>query len=302
MLTAVPARAAGLLGLRPESLVTLKDLPSENGSWLASTRDGRRVVLRRYHARATPEDLVYEHAVLRYVAGAGWVVPEPLSELVCDEGLWYCLTRYVPGAPVRDETAAQRRTRGADLARLHLALRGFGGRVGQRPLWRAQHQGPTVHTGLDWDACLSALSDASPRLGAWAAVAAEHAREALAAVGADALPLTVVHGDFAEWNVHYQRGELAGVIDFGLTHLDSRPYELAIARTYRAPETVDGYREELAAGGWPLSDLEEAARTPVYQAFRVDMAAWAMNEGRKTGRYDLAVIERQLSRTGTTPA
>ena len=42
-------------------------------------------------------------------------------------------------------------------------------------------------------------------------------RGALADIGAAELPLTVVHGDFAEWNVHYERGRLAGVIDFGLT-------------------------------------------------------------------------------------
>jgi hypothetical protein len=47
------------------------------------------------------------------------------------------------------------------------------------------------------------------------------------------------------WNVHYRRGRLAGVIDFGLAHLDSRPWELAVARTYRAPEAIgigDGHR------------------------------------------------------------
>jgi homoserine kinase type II len=287
--------------VRPDSLVTLKDIPSENANWLAEAHNGQRVVLRRYHAGATPEDLAYEHAILRYLAGDGWVVPEPVGELVCDEGLWYCLTRYVPGAPVRTESAAQRHRRGADLARLHLALRDFGGRAGQRPGWRAQHQGITVHTGLDWVACVSSLSEISPRLGAWAFAAAENARAALAAAGAAELPLTVVHGDFAEWNVHYESGELAGVIDFGLTHLDSRPYELAIARTYRAPEAIDGYRAALAAGGWPLSGIEEAARTPVYRAFRVDMAVWLMHDGRRSGRYDLAAIERQLSRTGTSP-
>ena len=107
----------------------------------------------------------------------------------------------------------------------------------------------------------------------------------------------VVHGDFAEWNVHYERGRLAGVIDFGLTHLDSRPYELAIARTYRAPETVGAYRAELARRGWPLSHLEKAALEPVYRAFRLDMAVWFM-AGLRTGGYDLAMIERQLARTG----
>jgi hypothetical protein len=56
---------------------------------------------------------------------------------------------------------------------------------------------------------------------------------------------------------------------------------------------------ELAAGSWPLSELEEAAMGPVYRAFRVGMAAAEMEDGRITGSYDLAMIERQLSRTGT---
>jgi hypothetical protein len=31
------------------------------------------------------------------------------------------------------------------------------------------------------------------------------------------------------------------------------------------------------------------------------MAAWEIEQGRRTGRFDLAVIERQLARTGTPP-
>jgi hypothetical protein len=101
--------------------------------------------------------------------------------------------------------------------------------------------------------------------------------------------------------VHYDRGRLAGVVDFGLTHLDSRPYELAIARTYRSPEAAAAYRVELAKLGWPMTELEEAVTDPVYRAFRVDMAAWQAHEGLRSGRYDLAVIERQLERTGVGP-
>jgi len=111
----------------------------------------------------------------------------------------------------------------------------------------------------------------------------------------------VVHGDFAEWNVHHDRGRLAGVIDFGLTHLDSRPYELAIARTYRSPETMAAYRAELVRHHWPLSELEEAALEPVNRAFRVGMTAWQLDHGLRTGEVNLAMIERQLSRTGTPP-
>ncbi|MGP8000719.1 MAG: phosphotransferase enzyme family protein [Streptosporangiaceae bacterium] len=297
-----PARVLGALGVAADTVTELSDVPGANGSWLAGTAEGERLVLRRYHAGATAAGLAYEHAVLRHLAAAGWAVPEPVSELVEEQGLWYCLTRFVPGAPVAEEDPGQQRQRGGDLARLHRALRGLGGLIGQRPGWRAQHQGLTVHTGLDWAECLRGLREASPRLGARAEAAAAGSRAELAAIGADELPVLVVHGDFAEWNVHYQRGRLAGVIDFGLTHLDSRPYELAIARGHRAPGLIAGYRAEAARGGWPLTELEEAAIGPVYRAFRVSMAAGQMSQGLRDGRYDLARIEHQLVRAALPPA
>jgi Ser/Thr protein kinase RdoA (MazF antagonist) len=84
----------------------------------------------------------------------------------------------------------------------------------------------TLLTAADWLACVRALAEVSPRLAAWAELATGQTQDALAAIGAGALPVMVVHGDFASWNVHYQSGRLAGFIDFGLTHLDTRPYEL----------------------------------------------------------------------------
>ena len=230
----------------------------------------------------------------------GWVVPAAVGQPVRWQGRWYCLTRYVPGQAVGAEDDGQRRRRGRDLARLHRALRGMEERVGQRPGWRPQHSAVTVRAANPWDDCVRGLASASPRLASWAHAAATQAHESLAALGADELPVMVVHGDFAEWNVHYDHDGLAGVIDFGLTHVDTRPYELAIARTYRAPEMLDAYRAELAACGWPLSELEEAAIGPVYRAFRVGMVAAEMEDGLATGRYDLPMIERQLSRTATT--
>jgi Ser/Thr protein kinase RdoA (MazF antagonist) len=61
-----------VLGLRPAAVAVLKDVPFQNAAWLLEMVDGTRVVLRRYHARATLADLAYEHAVLRYLAEAGW--------------------------------------------------------------------------------------------------------------------------------------------------------------------------------------------------------------------------------------
>jgi homoserine kinase type II len=301
MVTGAVASVLDVLAVRSARIAVLKDVPLHNGSWLVEMPGGQRAVLRRYHPGASPEDLAYEHAVLDHLAATGWAVPYPVGEPVCHDGLWYCLTRYVPGQPAARESRVQRRRRGRDLARLDLALRDLGQRIGQRPGWRPQHSAVTANVGIDWQACVRQLTAVSPRLSSWAQAAAGQTRAALAAIGAGELPTTVIHGDFAEWNVHYQHGRLAGVIDLGLTHQDSRPYELAIARTYRAPETADAYRGELARSGWPLSVLEEAAIRPLYHAFRLDMAAWELDHGLKTGEYNLTAIERQLSRTGTPP-
>lgn len=290
-----------LIGLRASRILTLKDVPFENGSWLVEIPNGELFVLRRYHVRAAPADIAYEHAVLRYLATRRWIVSEPIGESVQCDGAWYCPTRYVPGQAVRVESTRQRRRRGEDLARINVALRDLGQQLGQRPGWRPQHHAVSIHTDIDWDDCLDACSAVDAALASWAAAAAVQTREALAALGADDLPVTVVHGDFTEWNVHYENDRLAGVIDFGLTHLDSRPYELAIARAYRAPEVIDSYRAELARSGWPLSELEERAIVPINRAFRVDMVAWQLDHGRRTGDYDTAMIRRQLQRTGTTP-
>jgi len=296
-----PADVLTLLGVRPSRVRPLADVPLGNGNWLVETDGGEPSVLRRYHPETAPEDLRYEHAVLAYVAGAGWVVPTALTAPVRWHDRWWCLTRHVPGQGTRAEDARQCVRRGRDLARLHLALRGAADRIGPRPGWRPQHTAVTIQARDRWEARVEGLASASPRLAAWSRAAAAETRAALAAVGADDLPVMVVHGDFAAWNVHYEGDVLAGVIDFELTHVDSRPYELAIARGYRAPDMVAAYRAELDEQGWPLSELEEAAIDPVYRAFRVGVAAAEMHDGDVTGRYDLAMIERQLARTGTPP-
>jgi Ser/Thr protein kinase RdoA (MazF antagonist) len=295
------AAALAVFGLDRHRVTVLSDVPDGNANWLVTDEAGHRLVLRRHHGEATFEDLTWEYAVLRHLAGAGWNVPAPVGELTGHQGRWYGLTRYVAGQPVRPEGPAEQAERGQVLARLHLALRGLGDRIGPRPGSRPQHTHTTVYASFDWDGSVLALAAASPRLADWAAAAADEARRALDTAGAAGLPVMVVHGDFAEWNVHYTGGHLTGVIDFGLAHLDSRPFELAMARTYRAPQAAAAYRAELARLGWPLRPEEEAAIEPVYRAVRVGLASWPMEQGRRTGQFDLAAIERQLSRSGTPP-
>lgn len=290
---------AGQLGVPARQLEALKVVEDGNSSWRLETDDGRTLVLRRYHRRATPADVSYEHTVLRHAAASGWVVPHPVTDLIEVDSALYCITAFVPGAQRADESPGDQAQRGRDLARLQLCLSELD--IGQRPGWRCQHEAQTVHADIDWDECISALRDADATLAEWAAVAAEATTAELRALGAHELPVTAVHGDFASWNVHYfDDGRFAGVIDFGLTHLDSRPYELAIARSYRAPSMITAYRAEVARLGWPLNELEEAAIEPMQRAFRVDMATWFIDSGAKTGTFDLAMISRQLERTGTT--
>lgn len=288
------------LGVSAAASTVLKDEQFGNSSWFVESADRGRMVLRRYHDRATAADIAYEHAVLLHLASTGWAVPAPIGEPVELHGRIYCLNRFVPGKPATATSLEAQTRRGRDLARLHIDLRGLAERLGQRPGWQAQHRAVAVRLVISWDRCLSAFADVDRHLAEWAARAAEDSQAALADLDAQGLPEIVVHGDFAEWNVHYGTdGVLAGVIDFGLTHVDSRPYELAIARTYRAPTMADAYRAELYALSWPLDELEEACVQPIYSAFRVDMVAWLLDHGFRTSGYDLKAIERHLARTAT---
>ncbi len=285
------------LGVEARGVEPLQVDVDGNSVWRVDV-DGGPLVLRRYHARASLEDVLYEHAVLAHVAAAGWTVPAAVTAPLEADGFVLCVTRFVPGDGIYDEAPDAQVRRGRDLARLQLCLRDL--ELGQRAGWRSQHEGVTVWESFDWPRFVAELRVQDAALGEWAARAADAATQALAALGVEELPVLVVHGDFTSWNVHYfPDGSLAGVIDFGLAHVDSRPYELAIARTYRAPVMVDAYRDELRRLGWPLSELEEAALIPLQHAFRVDMTAPFIDSGIRSGNWDLAMIRRQLERSGT---
>jgi Ser/Thr protein kinase RdoA (MazF antagonist) len=304
-LTGTEARALEALGASAArtQVIPANHGPDGNGNWHVWPLAGERCVLRRYYAGATAEDLAYEHAILRELSSEGWCVPDPLTEPLELDGRWYCLTRYVPGRCRMRETPQQSRQRGADLARLHLALRPLAERLGQRPKWHPLRAGLPVMTVADWRAGLDALADDDPALASWAAAAASSTADELAALGAADLPLTVIHGDFmAEQNVHYDGDRLAGVIDFGVAHLGSRPYELVSARSYRAPDLVTGYTHELHRLGWPLSEQELAALVPVERGFQLGMVAWQLLAGTRGGRFDTTTIETHLTRTGIDPS
>lgn len=136
----------------------------------------------------------------------------------------------------------------------------------------------------DWEPGLAGLRDVRPDLADWSVAAMEKAKETIAEHNVLQLPQGVVHGDFAEWNVHFtEDGEPAGVIDFDLTHQDSRVWEFTIARVYRSPELLDGYQQEATRLGILLTDEELAAIQPLQGIFRVHMVVAELWAGVQTG-------------------
>jgi homoserine kinase type II len=156
-----------------------------------------------------------------------------------------------------------------------------------------------MRTFQDWDAGVLALQAERPDLGEWATAAMANARQEVANRGLTSLPAVVVHGDFARWNLHFSGARLTGVIDFDLTHQDSRPWEFVLARVHRAPELIEGYERSAAELGLPLSAAEKEAVEPLQRVFRVNMVMAELWGATRTGRFDFEMIERQLSRTGT---
>jgi Ser/Thr protein kinase RdoA (MazF antagonist) len=265
-----------------------------NGNWLAFTDAGERLVLRRYHVLNTEENLGYEFAVLRHLAALGWSVPAPVAGPVRFGDRLWAMTRFLPGTPHQDETSAQREERGALLAQLHADLRGLD--LGQRPGFCQACDLEAMAGEQDWDLGLAGLRRIRPDLAERAAAVMAATKILVGEGNLLELPQTVVHGDFASWNLHFAAdGQLTGVIDFGLTHRDSRSWEFVIARVHRAPELLTGYQDAAARLGNLLTDAEVATIPALQRVFRVNMVMAELWGGARTGTFDIPMIERQLN-------
>ena len=73
---------------------------------------------------------------------------------------------------------------------------------------------------------------------------------------------TVLHGDFAPWNLLYEGESLTGVIDFEATHLNYRVADFANSWRGYQDEVIEGY-EEVSN----LSELDRELLAPAYWAW-----------------------------------
>ncbi len=286
-------RALGLDARRLEPTRPDDEDSVRNGNWHLWTADGEHHILRRYHLLRTEEDLTYETQVLDHLTARGWCVPSRIAGPIQYDGRLWAVTRFVPGQPHQDETAAQQAERGEVLARLHADLSDLD--LGSRPGFFQAADLDAMGEFQGWDRGVDLLREQRPDLADRAVQAMDGAKELVREYDLLGLPQTIVHGDFASWNLHFgDDGRLAGVIDFDLCHLDSRVWELVIARV--RPDMLAGYQR---AAVEPLAEHELAAIEPLRVVFRVLMVMAELWNGQQAGRFDEVMIDRQLAAVGS---
>jgi Ser/Thr protein kinase RdoA (MazF antagonist) len=290
-----PSDVVAALGLDAERLEPTRpgdDESAGNGNWHLWTRDGERHILRRYHVLRIESDLAYETKVLDHLTARGWCVPAKVAGPIrYDDRLW-AITQYVPGQPHKVETAAQQGERGELLARLHADLRDL--ELGARPGFFQAADLDAMGEFQSWDRGVDLLRKQRPDLADRAVQAMSEAKELVVECDLLGLPQTIVHGDFASWNVHFDDdGRLAGVIDFDLAHPDSRAWEFVIARLDLAPALLEGYQRATAD---PLGRAELAAIGPLQRVLQVLMVMAELWNGQHGGRFDEGMIVRRLGK------
>ena len=90
----------------------------------------------------------------------------------------------------------------------------------------------------------------------------DQANEVFDRLDLDVAATTVLHGDFAPWNLLYEGENLTGVIDFEATHLNYRVADFANSWRGYQDEVVHGYEEVRK-----LSDLDWELLVPAYWAW-----------------------------------
>jgi Ser/Thr protein kinase RdoA (MazF antagonist) len=221
---------------------------------------GERYVLRRFGVWGeTPGDVAWEGEAVEALAGAGIAVPRWIGGPRRIEGRTYALMPWLGGRamghpPISD---ADYERLGGYLADFHAATAHLAAPA-QRPMWTSFVE-----------AALPAEGGAERRamlLAELAKVDAPMARrfgEAAAALDARNLPgifageaRRIVHGDFAPWNIRVGGGQMTGLLDFDITHVDVRAADIAMARRGYHDGVVRGYLRRAALSAAEIASLD----------------------------------------------
>lgn len=202
----------------------------------------------KFHASPSWE---YELASAAALRSLGWPTPSPLE--VGDDG-WVLYSR-LPGVAARSD---DRLVRGRLLGALHLAAAECG-LTAPRPGFPspASVVGDPVLGRL-----LRSYARSDPDSGAVLLDGLESAAGWFADHPVVDVPRSVIHGDFAPWNLLFADGRLSGVLDFEASHYTFQVADFALAWRGYQDDVIRGYDSVR-----PLSDLEWQLIRPVYQAW-----------------------------------
>jgi Ser/Thr protein kinase RdoA (MazF antagonist) len=214
-------------------------------------RSGQPLILKFF----TSPSWEYELRAAAALRSAGWPAPAPVSppHIVAD-GAWVLFSR-LPGEPASPD---DQRLRGRLLASLHVAT-SEAGMTTPRPGFPA----PASVVG---DPVLARRLRRYARDHPAAGAILLEGFEAAAGWFADHpvvdAPQSVIHGDFAPWNLLFVDGKLSGVLDFEASHYTFQVADFVLSWRGYQDEVIRGYDSVR-----PLSGLEWELIRPVYQAW-----------------------------------
>jgi Ser/Thr protein kinase RdoA (MazF antagonist) len=236
--------------------------------WLVDAH-GERLVLRRWWQ--PNDEIEYELRLLACIAGLGWPVAPAVAGPIALDGYTWSLAPFLLGEPPADKNSIrEQRVRGRLLAEFHADLVKLGA-FGQRGSWRRCEQtlaDPTL------DELLEAHEHERPEEIPILRWHLQRARERVEGLVLHDRPGIVVHGDFTQWNLHFQEGRLSGILDFELAHWDHRIGDFALAWRGKYDDVIHAYAEVS-----PLEPEEWELLTPLWWAHLIDGACHGMRNG-----------------------
>jgi Ser/Thr protein kinase RdoA (MazF antagonist) len=231
-------------------------------------------------------EVEYEVRLLQHLAKIGWPVPAPIGGPVEVASRIWALFPYLPGrspAPRSHASVlAEQRRRGRLLARLHADMAPLAA-LGQRHGWRRTDEGLFDRPGRrPTRDILRDHEERDPEASRLLLEYNERARARLDALLPSAPAPITIHGDVAPWNMRYTNGQLTGLFDFDVAHLDLRVADFALSWRGKHDGVLEGYEEES-----PLEEVEHELLVPVYWAWMIACAVSDIEDG--NGRPDWAL-------------
>ena len=227
-----------------------------NQNWLVEFR-GSHLVVRGSSDEPFPH-IAYELEVLTRLDREGWPVPAPVEEPVEVDGRTWGLLKFLPGTCRTTNRPSDRRARGRLLAELHEATTPLVG-MGQRKGFGLADEvvGDPELIGL-----VQEYEKHKPSEGHVLRWHMDQARVCFDRLNLADAETTVLHSDFAPWNLLYEGKNLTGILDFDSTHLNYRVADFANSWRGYQDEVIHGYEEVQK-----LSDLDWDLLVPTFWAW-----------------------------------